>query len=143
MKLLETIEKQWSTFLIGLVIGMIILYFLMEIKNKCLIATDAKQERQKIISTLLRGVGRWSTASRGDESPLIRLLHSNYAAGYLWAILDAFSSSEIEEVSQVPYPVIKKEVTETQDLATKAVIKACPQFAPLPTALTKIAGEGI
>jgi len=143
MKLLEIVEKQWSTFLIGLVIGMIGLYFLLEIKNKCLIASDAKRERQKILSILLRGVGRWSTASRGDESPLIRLLHANYAAGYLWAILDAFDSSEIEEVSQVSYQTIRDEVTKTQDLATKAVVKACPQFAPPPTALTKIAGEGI
>jgi len=58
MKLLEIVEKQWSTFLIGLVIGMIGLYFLLEIKNKCLIASDAKRERQKILSILLREVGR-------------------------------------------------------------------------------------
>jgi len=133
----------WNNFLIGLIVGIILIYGLIEIKNRCWLASDAKKERQKILSTILRGVGRWATASQGDKSPLISLLHANYSAGYLWAILDAFSSSEIEEISKQPFLKIRDEVTKTQDLATKKVIKACPNFAPPPSVLTKIAGEEV
>ena len=134
---------KWNTFLIGFIVGMVLIFTLLEIKNKCWIGSDAKQERQRVVNILLRGVGRWATAAKNDDSPMIRLLHSNYAAGYLWAILDAFSTNDIEEVSQVPYQKIRDEVSNTQDWSTRLVLKVCPQFGPPESVLTRIAGESL
>ena len=48
----------------------------------------------KSIETLYRQSARWAVASDQDDNDIIRLLHANYAAGYLWAIKDIVSTEE-------------------------------------------------
>ena len=40
---------------------------------------------QSIIQTLVRQSARWSAAKQ-DKSVMIKVLHTNYGAGYLWAL---------------------------------------------------------
>lgn len=96
-----------------------------------------------IIYKLSRQAARWAVAAQQDESPLIAILHANYAAGYLWALKDIASDSEIHKATGINLEDFENEIVKTQENATKKVIRNCPQFAPAGTALTKIAGEGI
>ncbi|VVU94612.1 hypothetical protein CPAV1605_337 [seawater metagenome] len=80
------------------------------------------------IRTLIRQASRWSIAASQDESPIIAVLHANYGAGYLWALLDIASENEITASANINLPVFKKKILDIQDQATKKVSKQCPQF---------------
>lgn len=94
------------------------------------------------INKLLRQTARWTIAARQDENPMIAVLHANYGAGYLWALKDIATSSEILAATNVDISIVEKEVILTQDSATKKMASVCPAYAPPPSLLSKIAGEG-
>lgn len=97
-----------------------------------------------IINTLIRGCSRWAIASKQDNSPLISLLHANYASGYLWAIKDVFSSEDIYNSSGVNIIELQNKITSIQDQATKKVSLICPTFAKdilSEPNLAKLAGD--
>lgn len=123
--------------------GIIVMYFLLEIKRKCFIKNNSKEMLNEIINKLVRQSSRWSTAAQQDDSPLIAVLHANYGSGYLWALKDIASSDEIEEATGIDYFKYEKEITDVQDSVTRNLIKVCPNFAPKPSYLTKLSGEGI
>lgn len=95
----------------------------------------------QVIKILVRQAARWSTAAIQDENPLIALLHANYGAGYLWALSDVASTSQIKEATGIDYLKFKNEVVAAQDYATKKMSKICPKFAPKRSYLTKLGGE--
>lgn len=125
------------------ILGVIITFSLIEIRNKCFIKNDSQTMLNSIISTLVRQASRWSTAAKQDNSPLIAVLHANYGAGYLWALKDIASNDQIESATGIDSFKFEKEITSTQDSTTKQMIKACPKFAPKPSYLTRLGGEGI
>lgn len=97
-----------------------------------------------IIKTLIRGCARWAIASKQDISPLISLLHANYAAGYLWAIKDVFTSEQIKGSTGINIVDFQNEITNIQDIATKKATNRCPPFASEIAEninLTRIAGD--
>lgn len=97
-----------------------------------------------IIQILVRGSARWATASLQDKSPLIAVLHANYAAGYLWGIRDVFSDEEIKKATNINIVDFQKKITEAQDKATKEMIRLCPEYGSnLNIELAKIGGEYI
>jgi len=95
-----------------------------------------------IIHKLSRQAARWAVAAQQDKSPLIAILHANYAAGYLWALKDIATDSDIKRVTGIDLNTFENEIVTIQENATKKVIRSCPNFAPTKTFLTKIAGEG-
>ncbi len=101
------------------------------------------RSKSSMISKLLRQTARWAVAARQDNNAMISILHANYAAGYLWALKDIASKAEIEAATGVDLRHFEHEIIKTQEMATKRVIKSCPDFAPPSSALTRIAGEGI
>ena len=131
-----------SNSVIYFIFGSLLTFFMLEIRNKCYIKGDVKSFSHTIIKKLVRQAARWSTASKQDDTPLIAVLHANYGAGYLWALKDIASNSEIETATRVDAKKFESEIVKTQDDATKKVIKSCPQFAPTSTYLTKLGGEG-
>ncbi len=124
------------------IFGSLLTFFMIEIRNKCYIKGDVISFLQTIIEKLVRQSARWSTASAQDESPLIAVLHANYGAGYLWALKDIASDSDIETATGVNAKKLESEIVKVQDDATKKMIRACPEFAPDSTYLTKLGGEG-
>ena len=96
----------------------------------------------KTIKTLLRQCSRWALAAEQDISPIIALLHANYAAGYLWALKDIDTDEEIKNVVEIDIIKFKKKITDIQDKCTRRVTKACPRFAGnLDKYLLQIAGD--
>ena len=124
-------------------LGVVVTYFLIEIKKKCFIKNNSKELLNKIINKLVRQSARWSTAAKQDESPLITVLHANYGSGYLWAVKEIASNDEIEAALDIDINKFEKEVVKIQDDSTREMIKICPKFPPKPSYLTKFGGEGL
>ena len=103
----------------------------------------SNSDKSEIIKTLVRQSARWSTAARQDENPMIALLHANYGAGYLWALKDIATDTEIEKAMKIDIIMFRNEIVNVQDEAHIKVIRVCPQFAPQKSYLTKLAKEGI
>ena len=96
-----------------------------------------------IILKLTRQAARWSTAASQDENNMIAVLHANYGAGYLWAIKDIASDQQFKNATGLDPKLFETEIVKIQDQATKKMAKLCPKYAPKPTYLTSIGGEGI
>ena len=94
------------------------------------------------IRTLVRQAARWSTAARQDESSMIAVLHANYGAGYLWSLTDLASKDAIEQAAGIDFDRFRQEIVDTQDAATTRMAGLCPAYAPPPTYLTTLGGEG-
>lgn len=109
------------------------------------------------IQALIRQAARWAVAAGQDTDVLIRVLHANYAAGYLWASLNAFSEREIEAAmgsvavagAGEPFSVarFKAEITRVQDRASRSMLEACPEVTRRADGeaalfLRAVAGEG-
>jgi len=129
-------------FIHGLIIGIVIMYFLNELKNKCLLGFSNNDILVSIIKVLTRQAARWSTAAKQDKNSMVAVLHANYGAGYLWALKDIASSEQIKSATGINLLNFEREIVSTQDMATKKMIKLCPDFAPEKSYLTEIAGEG-
>lgn len=107
---------------------------------KTKITSNSKQHN--IINSLLRGSARWAAASLQDKSPIVAVLHSNYAAGYLWALRDSFSDIDIQRETGIDIIKFQKKIIDTQDKSTQILIKNCPQYASnIDIYLGKIAKE--
>lgn len=103
---------------------------------------SSNSDKNFIINTIIRGCARWAAASLQDKSPLVAVLHANYASGYLWALRDTFSDEEIKHSSGVNIIQFQKRITDIQDIATKSMISVCPKYASdIDTYLGKIGGE--
>lgn len=90
---------------------------------------------------LVRQVARWSLASIQDMNPFIAVLHSNYAAGYLWALKDIYTNIEIEKYTGINVKEFVSLVVKNQDIVSKRLVGVCPNFIPEHNLLTKIAGH--
>lgn len=81
------------------------------------------------IETLVRQSARYALAAEQDLSPLIAVLHANYAAGYLWALKDIATENEIDNViGKGNLKKLEEYTTNVQDISTKRVSGACPEF---------------
>ena len=127
-----------KTFIIGLVFGVILIYVLFEIRNRCYVS----QSLNRVIQVLSRQAARWTTAAEQDENPMIAVLHANYGAGYLWALKDIASDQQINIATGIDMKQFISHIVTVQDKVTKRMAKLCPDFAPPSTYLTKIGGEG-
>ena len=90
---------------------------------------------------MARQAARWSTAAEQDQNPMIAVLHANYGAGYLWAMQDIATSSEIEKATGMDWKQFRTAILAAQDKATRRLASLCPGFSPRQTYLTKVARE--
>jgi len=94
--------------------------------------------KKESIKTLVRQATRWSVASVQDKNPMIAVLHANYGAGYLWALKDIATDSEIEGATGINVLKFRDEITKIQDDANKKMYRACPTIAPEPAYLRQL-----
>ena len=127
-------------FYLGIIFGMIIAYVLIII---CTDQNDNNHNNHDIIKILTRQAARWSTAAEQDKNSMISVLHANYGAGYLWALKDIASDKDIKQATGINMKQFTKKIVEIQDQSTKTMAKLCPKYAPQPSYLTTIGGEGM
>lgn len=142
--------------LIGTILGIVLYYILTQIRQKCFIGSNVRQERDNTISVILRQMFRWLGASlhdRPDEeivngqtvkyNALIKVLHANYAVSLLDILNQLYTDQEVTDVAGISLQEISKNVYKGQDEATKTLLEICPTFGPKPSLLTYLAGQGI
>jgi len=114
-----------------------------DLKDADLWKQQSSDFKIKTIKTLIRQCARWAVAAQQDKSPLVALLHANYAAGYLWALRDIASDEDIKKIADLDILTFQKKITDIQDKSTKLVSKKCPQFVGTHSdlSLVKLAGD--
>ena len=83
------------------------------------------------VRSLYRQSARYVVASLQDESEVIRVLHANYAMGYLLAIKDVTTDVDFERITGESLADFEDKVVAAQDVATKLLIKQRPDLMPL------------
>tara|TARA_B100001123_G_C14962947_1_gene888429 strand:- start:9 stop:389 length:381 start_codon:yes stop_codon:yes gene_type:complete len=124
--------KQFLFFITGFICA----FYLFNTSNN-----NSKLLQEKI-KTLVRQASRWSTAAKQDNNSMIAVLHANYGAGYLWALKDIATDTQIEKATGIDIVKFEKEIVAIQDEATMKMAKLCPDYAPESSYLTKLGGEG-
>ena len=94
------------------------------------------------IDKLVRQSARYATAAQQDKSPMIAVLHANYAAAYLYALKDIASNSQIHNATGIDVMKFTEHVVNVQDMVTKKTTKNNPGFAgQVDVYLAEIGGE--
>ena len=96
----------------------------------------------KSIEKLVRQSARYATAAQQDASPVIAVLHANYAAAYLYALKDIATDSQIHNATGIDVRKFKEHVTNVQDMVTRKTSEKCPEFVgEVDIYLAQIGGE--
>lgn len=108
--------------------------------------TNGTLSNKEIIEILLRQSARYALAAEQDLSPMIAVLHANYAAGYLWALKDIATEQEIDNIAgKYKLKKLEQYVKKIQDVSTKRVSGTCPEFIGIDSQHTldiaRIAGD--
>jgi hypothetical protein len=122
----------YSLIIIFLLISIFILLFIRQIKFVL---------PPSIVKFLVKQTARWSVASTQDQNAIVRLLHANYAVGYLDALQQISRPDEIEYHTGINYDYFVKKILENQSLATQNMVNQCPNLKPKDMYLATIAEE--
>lgn len=83
------------------------------------------------IKTLYRQAARYAVASMQDDSDVIRVLHANYAMGYLMALKDIASDEAIRASTGQSRVELEERIARIQDRATRDLVTGRPDLVPL------------
>lgn len=86
---------------------------------------DKNNKFDNAILVLYRQTARWAAASIQDDSEMIRLLHANYAAGYLWSLKDIVSTEEFKRITGEDFLTLENKIVSIQDIASKKMVDKC------------------
>jgi hypothetical protein len=115
-------------------LGVIFVLYLM-MKNKT-------RGMNKAIEKLVRQSARYAVAAQQDESPVIAILHANYAAAYFYALKEFASESQIHNATGIDVKKFKEHVINVQDMVTRKTSEKCPEFVgEVDIYLAQISGE--
>lgn len=126
-----------KSFLIYSIVALVSMIFFFNKKP-----IESQQDSKKTtIQKLVRQAARWTTAAKQDNNAMIRVLHANYGAGFLWALQSIATDSEIANTTGINVKEFEKEIVAEQDTATRRAAGLCPGFAPSKSFLSAVAGE--
>ena len=110
-----------------------VLYLMMKNKTRGM---------NKAIEKLVRQSARYAVAAQQDESPVIAILHANYATGYFYALKEFASESQIHNATGIDVKKFKEHITNVQDMVTRKTSEKCPEFSgQVDVYLAQIGGE--
>ena len=95
------------------------------------------------IKKLVRQTARWATAGDQDENGYIANLHATYAMGYLMALREIYSDTDIEKYSGIDIRQFEVEISKIMDKAIKKLVIECPNGQPKNRYLASISKEGM
>lgn len=96
----------------------------------------------KSIEKLVRQSARYAVAAQQDASPVIAILHANYAAAYFYALGDIASESQIHNATGIDVKKFKEHITNVQDMVTRKTAEKCQDFVgDVDVYLAQIGGE--
>jgi len=110
-----------------------VLYLMMKNKTRGM---------NKAIEKLVRQSARYAVAAQQDESPVIAILHANYATGYFYALKEFASESQIHNATGIDVKKFKEHIINVQDMVTRKTSEKCPEFVgEVDVYLAQIGGE--
>lgn len=110
-----------------------VLYLMMKNKTRGM---------NKAIEKLVRQSARYAVAAQQDESPVIAILHANYAAAYFYALKEFASESQIHNATGIDVKKFKEHIINVQDMVTRKTSEKCPEFVgEVDVYLAQIGGE--
>ena len=110
-----------------------VLYLMMQNKTRGM---------NKAIEKLVRQSARYAVAAQQDASPVIAILHANYAAAYFYALKEFATDSQIHNATGIDVKKFKEHVTNVQDMVTRRTSEKCPDFVgEVDIYLAQIGGE--
>jgi hypothetical protein len=116
-----------------LIAAVFVLFLMMQNKTRGM---------KKSIEKLVRQSARYAVAAQQDSSPVIAVLHANYAAAYLYALKDIATESQIHNATGIDVKKFKDHVTNVQDMVTRKTSEKCPEFVgEVDIYLAQIGGE--
>ena len=116
-----------------LIAAVFVLFLMMQNKTRGM---------NKSIEKLVRQSARYATAAQQDASPVIAVLHANYAAAYLYALKDIATDSQIHNATGIDVRKFKEHVTNVQDMVTKKTAEKFSGFSgQVDMYLAEIGGE--
>jgi hypothetical protein len=116
-----------------LIAAVFVLFLMMQNKTRGM---------NKSIEKLVRQSARYATAAQQDASPVIAVLHANYAAAYLYALKDIATDSQIHNATGIDVKKFKEHITNVQDMVTRKTSEKCPDFVgEVDIYLAQIGGE--
>ncbi|AFC35142.1 hypothetical protein OtV6_234 [Ostreococcus tauri virus RT-2011] len=116
-----------------LIAAVFVLFLMMQNKTRGM---------NKSIEKLVRQSARYATAAQQDASPVIAVLHANYAAAYLYALKDIATDSQIHNATGIDVKKFKEHITNVQDMVTRKTSEKCPEFVgEVDIYLAQIGGE--
>jgi hypothetical protein len=118
------------------------LYLIAAIFVLFLVMQNKTRGMNKSIEKLVRQSARYATAAQQDASPVIAVLHANYAAAYLYALKDIATDSQIHNATGIDVKKFKEHITNVQDMVTRKTSEKCPEFVgEVDIYLAQIGGE--
>lgn len=112
--------------------SLIIILFILLIYRKVLTPENLRtSEKKDDINNLIRQVYRWHLASMQDENPVVKMIHSNYAMGFIEALGSMSNDQEIYNLTGLDLNKLSKEVEVEQDKALVSFITKCPNVYPI------------
>lgn len=118
------------------------LYLIAVIFVLYLIMQNKTRGMNKAIEKLVRQSARYAVAAQQDASPVIAILHANYAAAYFYALKDIASESQIHNATGIDVNKFKEHITNVQDMVTRKTSEKCPEFVgEVDVYLAQIGGE--
>jgi hypothetical protein len=82
------------------------------------------------ILTLYRQCARYALAADQDDEVIIRVLHANYATGYLWAIKDIVTGEDFKRITGEDLLKFEATVVGIQDKSTLRLVNTCKEVIP-------------
>lgn len=121
---------------------MVYLYLIAVIFVLYLMMKNKTRGMNKAIEKLVRQSARYAVAAQQDESPVIAILHANYATGYFYALKEFASESQIHNATGIDVKKFKEHIINVQDMVTRKTSEKCPEFAgQVDVYLAQIGGE--
>ena len=116
-----------------LIAAIVVLYLMMQNKTRGM---------NKAIEKLVRQSARYAVAAQQDASPVIAILHANYASAYFYSLNDIASESQIHNATGIDVKKFKEHITNVQDMVTRKTSEKCPDFVgEVDIYLAQIGGE--
>ena len=121
---------------------MVYLYLIAAILALYLMMQNKTRGMNKSIEKLVRQSARYAVAAQQDASPVIAILHANYAAAYYYALRDIATESQIHNATGIDVKKFKEHVINVQDMVTRKTSEKCPEFVgEVDIYLAQIGGE--
>ena len=94
------------------------------------------------LEILASQAARWAVAARQDLEPFIKLLHANYAMGYVLALRQVASDQEVFSKIGLDAYALELEIRQVQSEAAAFAARQAPGLQP-PNGLARLAKEAV